>query len=314
MKLVVVIPAYNEEKTIGTVIEAVPRNMRRINNIDILVVDDGSTDKTVEVSKRNGASVVSHGINEGVGVAFQTGIKNALDMGADIIVNIDADGQFNPNDIEKLIEPIIFNRADVVTASRFKDKNLMPKMPWHKKLGNKFFSWLISSLINEKFYDVSCGFRAYSRETALNLNLFGKFTYTQESFLDLGSKGMRIVEVPLKIKGVREYGKSKVANNVIRYGFKALWIIMKTVRDYKPLMFFGTFGVLSFVIGLFFTIFVFIHWLNTNHTTPYTQMITVGAVFLILGFLLIILALIADMMTRIKNNQERILYELKRDR
>jgi len=312
MKLVIVIPAYNEEKSIGGVIKTIPKNIKEIDKIDVLVVNDGSIDKTVEISKKLGAYVISHSINKGVGAAFSTGIDKALEMSADIIVNMDADGQFNPKDIPSLIDPILNDQADMVTASRFKDKNLIPVMPLCKKLGNKMFSYLISFLVKQKFYDVSCGFRAYSRKTALNLNLFGKFTYTQESFLDLINKGLRIKEVPLKIRGVREHGKSKVAHNVIDYGFRALGIIIKSVRDYKPLTFFGLPGLISFILGILFGLFVFVYWIRFQATTPYTSMITIGAVFLILGFLMMFLALIADMNVKLRKNQEKILYEMKR--
>ena len=313
MKLIVIIPAYNEEKTIGTVIKSIPNKINGITKLEIIVVDDGGKDRTPEIARKSGALVVSHSTNKGVGAAFQTGIDKAIELKADIILNMDADGQFNPLDIPKLIQPIIAGTADMVTASRFKDKNLVPIMPLHKKIGNRLFSNLTSFLVGQKFYDTQCGFRAYSKKAALNLNLFGKFTYTQEAFIDLASKDIKIVEIPLKIRGVREFGKSKVANNVFKYGFRALDIMIKTVRDYKPLEFFGGIGFSVFSIGFVFGLFVFAHWLRTGATSPYTSMIPIGAVFLILGFLMMFLALIADMNSRIRRNQERILYELKRN-
>ena len=192
MKLVVMIPCLNEEKTIGGVIDQVPRQINSISELEILVIDDGSDDDTAEISKEHGATVVSHNRNMGVGKAFRTGISRALKMGADVVVNIDGDGQFNSKDIPKLIKPITTKKADFVTASRFKDDNLVPKMPAIKKWGNRRIARLISLLTGKRFYDVSCGFRAYSKETALRMNLFGKFTYTQETFLDLAFKNLRI--------------------------------------------------------------------------------------------------------------------------
>lgn len=313
MKLVVIIPAYNEEITIGNVINTIPKKIEGIDQIEVLVVDDCSKDNTVKLARMAGAAVVSHPVNKGVGAAFSTGIEKALEMKADIIVNIDADGQFNPLDIPKLVKPILEDKADFVSCSRFKDKNLIPRMSLTKKIGNKFFTRLTSFLTGQKFTDTQCGFRAYSKKAALHLNLFGSFTYTQEAFLDLASKGMRIVELPLKIRGVRQFGRSRVAGNVVSYGFRALSIVTKTFRDYKPLVFFGLPGLIIFSIGLLTGLFLIIRYVITLTTTPFKSLIIFSAVMLILGFLMIFLALIADMLDRIRRNQERILYEMKRN-
>jgi len=311
MKLVVIIPAYNEEKTISQVIEQIPKKIEGIDDIEVIVIDDGSTDATAQLAEKAGAIVIQHKENLGVGKAFSTGIENALQRGADIIVNIDGDGQFDPKDIPKLIEPILKGEADFVTASRFKDKSLVPKMPLIKKWGNYIVRAIINLLTGENFTDVACGFRAYSRQTALKLNLFGSFTYTQETFLNLVEKGVRIKEIPLKVKGQREFGESKVAKSVLRYGIKAGSIILLALRDLKPLSFFGWIGIFTSLLGLAGIGFVFVHWLLTSKTSPYQSLLLAGAVLLIVGFLLIVLALIADMMGRIRKNQENILYMLK---
>ena len=256
MKLIVIIPAYNEELTIGSVIKSIPEVNGRISKTEVIVVNDGSKDKTKEIAEENGARVVSHSSNKGVGMAFRTGIEEALKRKADIIVNVDADGQFNPEDIPKLIEPILDDKADFVTATRFKDGHLIGNMPFIKKIGNKMFTSLTSFLVGQKFTDTQCGFRAYSREAALRLNLYGKFTYTQEVFLDLANKGLRIMEVPLYVKAKREFGKSKVVKSVPKYIFQALTIIIRSIRDYKPLAFFGVIGLFSFVLGLISGIFM----------------------------------------------------------
>ena len=168
MKLIVIIPAYNEEATIKEVISKIPKVNERISKTEIIVVNDGSSDKTKEKAEEAGALVISHIGNKGVGKAFQTGIENALKRKADILVNIDGDGQFNPNDIPKLISPILDKEADFVTATRFSDGKLIGNMPFVKKIGNKMFTSLTSKLVGQKFTDTQCGFRAYSREAALN--------------------------------------------------------------------------------------------------------------------------------------------------
>lgn len=307
-KLVVIIPSYNEEKTIGKVIREIPRKISGLNKVEILVIDDGSKDSTVKVAKGAGAdNIISHSTNKGVGVAFSTGIENALKMDADVIVNIDADGQFNPDDIAKLVTPILKKEADMVTGTRFADRKLEPKMPLVKKFGNKIFTRIISNLSDQQFTDTQCGFRAYSREAALSMNLFGSFTYTQEVFLDLVNKGLPIREVPIKVKYIKGR-KSKVVRNPFSYGFRALSIIIRTIRDSKPLKFFGGIGAIVFLAGGIPGLALFIRWLLTATVTPYKSLINLSSTLMILGLLLIFLALIADMQGRERKILEEILY------
>ena len=306
------IPAYNEEKTIGTVIKNIPRNF--VKDLKIVVIDDGSTDNTVKVAKESGADkIVSHNINKGLGVAFQTGLETALKTNADIIVNIDADGQFDPNDIPKLVRPITEGKADMVTCSRFLDKNLEPDMPWIKKFGNAIFTKLVSGLTKQKFTDTQCGFRAYSKAAALKMTLFGVHTYTQEVFLDLATKGMRLLEIPCKVKGERD-GKSRVVNTVFSYGLKVLLIIIRSFRDYQPLKFFGTIGFGVFFIGFVIGMTMIARYIFTGMVSPYRSLVNLSMLFLIMGFLLLILALIADMFDRQRKMLEEILYSLRREK
>ena len=312
MKLVVMIPAYNEEETIGTVIEEIPGEIEGIGEVDVLVINDGSTDNTVGVAKEAGADkIVSHATNKGVGAAFSTGLDSALKIGADIVVNIDADGQFNPKDIPKLIKPILDNNADFVTASRFLDKRLEPEMPWIKKFGNGAFTRLVNGLTKQKFTDTQCGFRAYSKEAALRLNLFSNYTYTQEVFLDLANKGLRIKETPLKVS----YGgnrQSRVVTNVFLYGVKVSIILIRSIRDYEPLKFFGGIGLSVFTLGFVSGAFLFIRWLFTGIVFPYKSLVDLSVLLLVIGFLLLFLALIADMMDRQRKIHEEMLYKLKK--
>jgi len=182
-----------------------------------------------------------------------------------------------------------------------------------KKWGNRLMCRIINWIIwGGHFTDVSCGFRAYSRETALRLNLFGTFTYTQETFIDLAAKGVRMVEVPLKVRGVREHGKSRVASNLWRYATNALLIILRSMRDIRPLKFFGLISLILLVLGVVSGGFVFCWWLATGGTSPFRSVLVGCATFLILGFLVGILALLADMLGRMRKNQEQLLVMLKR--
>ncbi len=312
-KLVVMIPALNEAQTIGSVIEQIPQRIDGIEKIEVIVVNDGSTDDTAEVARKAGADVVSHHHNKGLGIAFATGIETALKKGADIVVNIDGDGQFDPKDIAKLVQPIIDGKAEFVTCSRFAKQELIPQMPLVKKLGNRLMTKVINRLTHQsKFTDVSCGFRAYTREAILKINLFGYYTYTHETLIDLLSHGISVAEVPLKVRGVRQYGKSRVAKNLFKYGWHTSLIIFRTMRDIKPLSFFGGIGVFIFIIGLLLGAFVFMHWLFTGYTSPYKSVLIGSAVGLILGFLLLVLALLADMIGRIRKILELLLYYSKK--
>ena len=164
LRVLVMIPALNEEVTIQGVIETIPRDIPGVSSVEVVVIDDGCTDRTAQLSREAGASVISHGQNLGVGVALHSGLDEAIRRGVDVAVNIDADGQFNPNDIPKLIQPILDGSAHFVTASRFKDPSLIPQMPPMKIWGNHRMAQIVSYLIGKRMFDVSCGFRAYSRE------------------------------------------------------------------------------------------------------------------------------------------------------
>ncbi len=305
-KIALLIPAFNEERSIGNVLKNIPEYIDLI-----LVVDDGSIDKTVDIAKELNAKVISHSQNLGVGAAFKTGINKIINEDIDILVNIDADGQFNPSDIVKLILPIINGEAEFVTASRFMCKEFYPEMSEVKFWGNKFMAWFISKLTNKRFYDVSCGFRAYHIRTLYKLNLFGQFTYTQETFIDLAFKDINIKEVPLKIRGRREHGKSRIASNLFKYAFKTLKIIVRTYRDYKPFRLFGYMSLASFLTGSFFFLFLMFHYLQTNEFTPHKWAGFLAGFLGILAFIFLLTGFILDMFSRMRNNQEEILYQLK---
>jgi glycosyltransferase involved in cell wall biosynthesis len=233
--------------------------------------------------------------------------------GADVIVNIDGDGQFNPAHIEALIRPILDGEADFVTCSRFADPKLRPEMPLAKYVGNRIVTRIINWVCGgTRFTDVSCGFRAFNREAAYRLTLFGKFTYTQETFIDLFSKGMRITEVPLHVRGVREYGESRVASNLLRYATNSLPIILRAMRDIQPLKFFGGIAMIFFAFGAMIGGFVTGWYIMERRTTPFTSFIVISGVLITLSFLLGVLALLADMLGRHRLISEELLYLARR--
>jgi glycosyltransferase involved in cell wall biosynthesis len=313
MKLVVTIPALNEEKTIGQVVAGVPRHIHGVDEVEVIVMNDGSTDATAERAAEAGALVVTLHNRPGLGKVFGTGLERAMRRGADIIVNIDGDGQFDPGDISKLVHPILEGEADFVTCSRFADPALRPTMPPVKYWGNK----VVTSIINwvcggTTFTDVSCGFRAFNREAAYRLTLFGRFTYTQETFIDLFAKGLRMAEVPLKVRGVREHGKSRVASSILKYATNSLPIILRAMRDIQPLKFFGGIAALLFVPGFLGGAFVTGWYLMKGKTFPFANLIPVSGILLTLSFLLGVLALLADMLGRHRRISEELLYLARR--
>lgn len=319
MKLVVTIPALNEEKTIAHVIAGIPRNIPGISETEVIVVNDGSTDRTAELAEGAGAMVINISGRPGLGAVFRTGLERAMRRGADIIVNIDGDGQFTSADIAKLVQPLIRDEADFVTCSRFADPALWPDMPKVKFYGNRAVTRIINLVCGgTEFTDVSCGFRAFNREAACRLTLFGRFTYTQECFIDLFSKGMRIIEVPLKIRGVREHGKSRVAASLWKYAYSSLPIILRAMRDIQPLKFFGIIALTFFTPGLMAGLFVTgWYFFKTNKngehvTTPFTSLITISGVLITLSFVMGVLALLADMLGRSRRINDELLYLARR--
>ena len=309
--MIVSIPALNEEKTVGRVIADVPRRIPGIGRVEVVVIDDGSSDQTANVARRAGATVLRHGRTLGVGAAFQTGLAHGVRRGADLIVSIDADGQFDPVDIPELVEPVLAGEAEFATASRFKDASLAPEMPGIKRWGNRMMSRLISRLTGQKFFDVSCGFRCYSRHAALNLHLLGHFTYTQEVFLNLAFKHMRMVEVPLRIRGVREHGKSRVAGNLLQYALKTSRIIFRSYRDYFPLHFFGGLSALLSVPALGLWGFLLVHYLQTGGFSPHKWAGFTGAALFAFGLMMLILGVIGDMLNRQRVYLEELLYYVR---
>ncbi len=312
MKLGIVIFALNEEKSIGSVLDRIPTSIEGIDRIDAIVVDDGSTDRTRAFALERGAQVISHPENRGLGAAFATGIDAALRAGADIIVTLDGDGQHPPEAIPRLIAPLLEGQADFATATRFSDPALVPDMPALNRFGNRLMARVTGLASGRSFTDAACGFRAYSREVALRTNIHGVHTYTQESLLNLARRGMAMTEVPVAIRGVREHGKSRVAHNLVRYGVRALAILAGALRDRLPLAFFGSIGAVLALMGGAAELTVFVNFALTGKTTPYQSFTILGAIFLILGAFSFLIALLADMLGRMRETQETLLYLEKR--
>lgn len=311
MILSILIPALNEEKTIAELIQRIPKSFDEIDTIHIIVVNDGSTDNTGKLAEENGAIVITHGRNQGLGKTFWDGLEKSIELKSDIMVTIDADLQFDPNEIKDLIKPIVDKKADFVTGSRFLTNTKIENMPIIKYLGNKFLAKIISWGSSQKIHDVSCGFRAYGKEAILNLNLFGRFTYTQETILDLAYKNLTLTEVPITVKYFKER-KSRIASSILNYGYRSGLLILRTIKDYHPLRFFGFCGIIIFLIGTVLDFFVFNHFFKTGSFSPYKIYGFLGAFLNAVGFMIGFLGILADLIDKIRITQEKILYISKK--
>jgi len=312
MKLVIYMPAFNEAENIIKVLACLPTKLEEVEVIQYLVVDDGSTDGTVALALSAGAQVVVHRGNRGVGAAFHSAVQFALESGADILVGIDADGQFDPAEIPLLIKPVISHQADMVVGNRF-STDMPLHMPSLKYWGNNKVAQLVSAITGQRFQDVSCGFRAYSREALLRMNIFAEFTYTHETILSLVYQGLCVLELPISVKYDPER-KSRVAGSIVRYAVQTSKIILRVLLDYRPLRVFGTMGSILVIIGIGFELFLFAHYALTHSFSPYKSTGFIGLGFILFGMLVFIIALIADMLNRLRVNQDKMLYELKRIR
>jgi hypothetical protein len=232
------------------------------------------------------------------------------------MVNIDGDLQFNPVDIPRLVQPIISNRADFVAADRFTSlttgKARKPNnMPAGKYLGNRMGSKAVSKLSRHEFRDVTCGFRAYNRKALFALNTDGKRTYTQESFQILAAKRIRIDSVPVEVKYYPDR-KSRVVKSVFHYTAVSGISILRSFRDFAPLRFFGWLGFVPFLAGAVCLIFLAIHWVIAGKPSPYKSLGFIGAYLVTMAIIFWALGLVADMLSRMLNNQEKILERVKR--
>jgi len=310
VKLVVTIPAYNEENTIPLVLEEIPRRIKDVDSIEIILVDDGSTDNTVKKAISHGVDgVIIHKVNKGLGLTFRDGIDSALERGADIIVNIDADGQYNATQIPDLIKPILDGKADLVLGWRNIDK--LDFMPKGKKLGNKFATWITRRLSNLPIKDAQTGFRAFSREAALRMNLFGKYTYVQETLIQASHRGLYIEQVPIEFRG--RDGKSRLIPSLGAYASRAGATIFSTYRDFHPLKLFSYIGGILIIFGLGFGTRVLIHFAQTGMVTPYLPSAILASLFIIIGLGMIALGVFVHMLNGLRRLNEETLYRLKKN-
>ncbi len=310
MKLIINIPAYNEEAKIAETIQRIKRSFEAdfyrtghgsvLTEKHIQVVDDGSTDATATIAKEAGADIViSYKPNRRLAYSFKRAVESSLENGADFMVNIDADGQFDPNDIPKLLSPVIEGKQDIVIANRF--GNIEAKnIPWIRSFLNRFAASMIGYFLNVRIDDLTCGFRAHSRETLLRLNLANtNFTYTQETIIDAIGKNLKLLWVPIEVHYFADR-EPKITKSLFKFVSNGFKIIIKAVRDVRPMKFFGIPGFL--LIGIALTLFVVFLglYIQDFKISPYRNYLFFSAILFIVGLQFVVFALLADM---VKSNR-----------
>ena len=293
MKLIIQIPCYNEEKSLPVTLNALPKKIDGIDEIEVLIINDGSTDKTVDVAKNLGVKhIVEMPHNSGLAKAFVAGINSALSLDADIIVNTDADNQYCADDIEKLVKPILDGSADIVIGSRPVSKiqhfSLLKKML--QKLGS-FVMRLISSTDVE---DAPSGFRAFSRNAAIQLNVFDNYTYTLETIIQARAKGLVLKCVPINVNP--DLRKSKLVKNIFDYVRRSMFTMIRMFIIYRPFRFFailaGIFLTFGILIGIRF-LYYFINESGADHI----QSLILSAILIITGVQVAVIAVLSELMS-----------------
>ncbi|MDP2918570.1 MAG: glycosyltransferase family 2 protein [bacterium] len=306
-KLIIIIPAYNEEKTIANVIREIPRKICGISEVLVLVSDDGSVDRTVEKAREAGADFIISHPNLGLAFNFKTALEEALKLGADIIVNIDADNQYNGQEISRLIRPILERKADIVLGDR--QVASLSHMPWGNKYGNMLGSWFIRKLLGMNIIDASTGFRAFSREAALRLSVMTRHTYTHETLIQAADQGLRMAQIPIEFR--KREGRSRLIANLRSHIVKTGLTILRTFTVYKPLRVMLSFGLVLFLIGTFFILRFFYFWW-TMGGAGHIQSLIIAAVFMLIGFQTIVLGLVASAIGWSRKMLEEVLYRIKK--
>lgn len=288
MNVLISVPAYNEEKTLAPLLQAIKQVMNKTKyNYAIQVVDDGSTDHTTLVAKSQKVNVYTHPQNYGLAETFRTEIKKFLESKQNVLVHIDADGQYLPSDIPRLIKEIE-NGSDLVLGNRF--SGTIESMPFLKRLGNKAFSRIISKIIRKKIGDCQTGFRAFTRNVAHDIKIISNHTYTQEQVIKASREKFRIAEVPVMFLR-RASGKSRLLTNPFEYAFKAWVNIFRIYRDYEPLKFFGRIGTCFIIPGVLlglYLVYLFLKEGRIGHlpsTILSMLLILIGIQILVFGFL-----------------------------
>jgi len=306
-KLIIQIPCYNEEKNIGITIPALPKKIKGIDVIETLIVDDGSTDNTIASSKSFGVDhIVCLQKHQGLSSAFMAGIKACLEKGADIIVNTDADNQYDAAYITELIQPILNKNAEIVIGSRSIEETA--HFSYIKKKLQRFGSWVVRVCSNTDVPDATSGFRAFSRKAAMKLNVFSNYTYTLETIIQAGQKGIPIISVPVKTNPPLR--PSRLITSTPAYIYFSIVTIIRIFVVYRPFRFLASIGTIMFFLGSVLGFRFLYFYFFTASKSGHIQSLILTAILIIMGFQVFISAFLADLISVNRKMLEDLKHEL----
>ncbi len=307
MKLVIQIPCYNEEETLPVTINALPKHIDGIDEIEILIINDGSTDNTVEVAKNLGIkNIIEMPHNCGLAKAFSAGLQESLNIGADIIVNTDADNQYNSNDIEKLLKPIISKEADIVIGARPVEK--IKHFSTTKKILQKLGSKVMRIISSTNVKDAPSGFRAFSRNAALQINIFDNYTYTLETIIQARAKGLTVQSVPIEVN--EDLRKSRLVKNNFDYIKRSIFTIIRMFLIYRPFRFFSIIACAFIIFGILIGS-RFLYYYMTSGGNGHVQSLILSAILMITGVQIMVIAIVSELFSINRKLLEDIQKRLK---
>ena len=308
MKLIIQIPCYNEADTLAVALRELPRSMEGFDKVEWLVINDGSTDNTVDVAKAEGVDhIVSFNRNQGLARAFMAGLDACLKLGADVIVNTDADNQYNAKDIPLLVKPLLDKKAELVIGAR--PISEISHFPFIKKQLQRLGSWAVRLASKTDVPDAPSGFRAISREAALRLNVFNDYTYTLETIIQAGQKNMAITSVPVRVN--KDLRPSRLVRSIPAYIAKSILTIVRIFVAYKPFRFFMTMGLLLFASGFIIGL-RYLYYLFRNGGEGHIQSLILASILLGIGFQTMLVAFLADLQAVNRRLMEDVQYRLKK--
>jgi glycosyltransferase involved in cell wall biosynthesis len=304
MKLIIQIPCYNEAATLGITLKELPREVEGFDQVEWLIIDDGSQDDTTSIAKESGVDhIVRFTANQGLAKGFMAGLNRALEEGADVIVNTDADNQYDAKDIGKLVNPILLDGADYVIGARPIQE--IAHFPARKKLLQRLGSWVVRIASRTDIPDAPCGFRAMSKSCAQQLNVFSDYTYTLETIIQAGQKHMVITSVPISVNP--DLRPSRLVKSIFNYIKRSIITILRIFVVYKPFLFFMSIGASLFTIGLILGLRFLCYYLMGDGS-GHIQSVILSGILMAMGFHTGLIAFIADLLSVNRKLLETIKY------